>query len=84
MHIFKITLIFFLTVFFMIGMLFYRKEVPTDENVLAQVFGCVLTAIKAKLRGTTGNRPWIQGAIGNKYSKEFVDDVSAFLKVLEF
>lgn len=64
----------------MIGMLFYRREIPTDENVLTKVFGCVYTAVKAKIRGTTGNQPWIKGAIG-EYSEEFVLDVSAFLKV---
>lgn len=63
------------------GMCFYKRETPSEENILVDVVGCMSHAIYRRVREKTDkNLPWIQGAVG-KYSKEFVDDVEIFLSV---
>lgn len=77
---------FFRLVIFLIGMCLYkREEVDESEgNVLFKVIGCVYYGIKCRFSSrfipSITNNSWIDGA-AEKYSEEFVEDVSIFLKV---
>lgn len=49
---------------------------------MLKVLGCISHGLTKRLRGHSGDESWIRGAVG-KYSKEFVNDVEIFLKVLK-
>lgn len=53
--------------------------------MLLRVIGCICFGVKRKLNGSyipsITNNSWIDGSV-EKYSQQFVEDVSAFLKVV--
>lgn len=69
-------------VIFLCGFPSYKKEIPTRNNTMLKTLNCVCFAIYQKITGKSKTTKWIDEAIG-KYSKEFVTDVSIFLKVVK-
>ena len=69
------------TVIFVAGTFFYKKEIPTEDNIITKVCGCITTAVMHKIKGNNKQISWIRGAIGNKYNESFVNEVSSFLRV---
>jgi dipeptide/tripeptide permease len=77
-----ITIVFFISwAIFLFGLPFYKREFVTGDNTMLKVLGCVCYASYRKVIGKSKGIPWIRGALG-KYSVEFVDEVSIFLKVI--
>lgn len=69
-------------VVFLSGVPSYKRETPTRDNTMLRTFGCVSYAIYQKITGNSNTSNWIDGAVG-RYSKEFVNDVAIFLKVVK-
>lgn len=62
-------------------MLFYKREVINEStsNILFNVFGCIYTGIKYKVKNIRNHR-WIDGTLDN-YTSSFIEDVCTVLKV---
>lgn len=77
-----IMVVFFISwIIFLIGLPFYKREYATGDNTMLKVAGCISYAVYRKVTGKSKGVTWLKGSIG-KYSEEFVNDVSTFLKVI--
>lgn len=68
-------------VIFLCGMPLYRKEHATGNNTMLKVCGCICYAVCRKATGKSKGINWLRGSTV-KYSEEFVNDVSIFIKVI--
>ncbi|CRK94796.1 CLUMA_CG008290, isoform A [Clunio marinus] len=66
---------------FLSGLPFYAREHVTGDNTMLRVFNCICYASYRKIFRKSKETSWIRASIG-KYSEEFVNDVSIFLKVV--
>lgn len=77
-----ITLAFFISwMIFLFGLPFYKREYPSGDNTMLKVLRCICYAIYQRVTGKSNGISWIRGSVG-KFSEEFVNDVSIFLKVI--
>lgn len=77
-----ITIVFFISwMIFLFGLPFYKREHAAGNNTMLRVCSCIMFAAYQKVMGKTKGGNWLRGSIG-KYSIEFVNDVSVFLKVI--
>lgn len=68
---------------FLCGCSFYKRETPTRDNTMLKAFDCVTYAVYKKICGKTeAHESFIYASVG-RYSKEFVNDVSVFLKIIK-
>lgn len=68
---------------FLLGMKIYKREYVTGDNTMLKVCGCIYYATYKKIfvKSKHTQTSWLQGAVG-RYSSEFVNEVSTFLKVI--
>lgn len=70
-----------ISVIFIFGLFYYRREPTPEGNILAKVIKCICHGAMNKVRGKARrHNNWIDSAVG-EYSESFVSDVSGFLKV---
>lgn len=70
-----------ISVIFIFGLFYYRREPTPEGNILAKVIKCICHGAMNKVRGKARrHNNWIDSAVG-EYSEGFVSDVSGFLKV---
>lgn len=78
-----ITIAFFISwMIFIFGLPLFKREYATGDNTMLKVCGCISYAVYRKATGKSTGITWLQGSIG-KYSQEFVNEVSIFLKVVK-
>jgi len=67
---------------YLIGMCWYKREEPTNRNILLQVVGCIGHAMNNKLKGKADQYPDMLASAVPRYSETFVNDVRSFLRVV--
>ena len=76
-------IVFFISwIIFLFGLPLYKREYAAGDNTMIKVCGCISYAIYKKITGTSKGVNWLQGSVG-KYSEEFINDVSIFIKVIK-
>lgn len=76
-------IVFFISwIIFLFGWPLYKREYAAGNNTMIKVGGCIGYAAYKKITGKSTGVSWLRGSIG-KYSEEFVNDVSIFLKVIK-
>lgn len=77
------TIIVLSWIIFLCGLTFYKRETPTRDNTMLKTFDCVSYAMIKKICGKCdAHESFIYASVG-RYSKEFVNDVSIFLKIIK-
>lgn len=78
-----ITIVFLVSwMIFLFGLPLFKREHAAGNNTMLQVCGCISYAAYRKVIGKSTGIAWLRGAVG-KYSEEFVNDVSIFLRVIK-